>query len=125
MVLNIDLAPTLLDLLGIPVPDYMQGTSLVPALRNPASPGRERWLYEHFPVFPIPIPGITAVRTDRYKYIEYRDGVRPGELFDLAEDPREMSNLFGAAGARSLQRTMRRHLAEVMRDTGYRFISHG
>ncbi|MBN1531376.1 MAG: sulfatase [Spirochaetes bacterium] len=125
MALNIDLAPTLLDLLGIPVPSYMQGTSLVPVLRNPAASGRERWLYEHFPVFPIPIPGITAVRTERYKYIEYRNDVRPRELYDLAGDPREMTNLFGSAGTRSLERSMQRHLEALKRDTGYRFINHG
>jgi arylsulfatase A-like enzyme len=77
MVLNIDLAPTLLELAGLAPPDRMQGRSLVPVLESPSAPGRKAWLYEHFPVFPIPIPGITAIRTERYKYVEYQNDLRP------------------------------------------------
>lgn len=112
MVLNIDLAPTLLELAGLATPDIMQGRSLVPVLANPAAPGRTAWLYEHFPVFPIPIPGITAIRTARYKYVEYQNDLRPRELFDLQADPREMTNLMdtpdGAAQADALKQELER-----------------
>jgi hypothetical protein len=43
----------------------------------------------------FPIPGITAVRTKRYKYVEYQNDVRPRELFDLESDPKEMQNIIG------------------------------
>ena len=64
-----------------------QGRSLVPVLTSARAPGRTSWLYEHFPVFPIPIPGITGVRTDRYKYLEYQNQVHPKEMFDLKKRP--------------------------------------
>jgi len=67
MILNIDLAPTLLDMVGIDLPSNMQGQSIKPILQSPTAVGRKSWLYEHFPVFPIPIPGITAVRTNSIK----------------------------------------------------------
>jgi len=92
MVLNIDLAPTLLDLAGLPIPPEMEGRSMVPYLQDENTPGRSAWLYEYFPDFPYRVPGIRAVRSERYKYIEYQSD-RPRELFDLSKDPREMHNL--------------------------------
>ncbi|MFH1082228.1 MAG: sulfatase [Pseudomonadota bacterium] len=92
MALNIDLALTLLELAGLPVPGNMEGRSLVPILRNPESTGRTAWLYEYFQDFPYRVPQLNAVRTGRYKYIDY-EGRRKDELFDLARDPREKRNL--------------------------------
>ena len=77
MILNIDLAPTLLDIVGIEIPSNIQGQSLKRIMASADAPGRKSWLYEHFPVFPIPIPGITAVRTQYYKYVEYQNNMRP------------------------------------------------
>lgn len=125
MVLNIDLAPTLLDAAGIPVPPYMQGRSAVPLLRNMKNRWRSSFLYEHFPVFPIPIPGITAVRTDRYKYITYQNNVRPPELFDLREDPGEKKNIIRKDRGKKLLSALKKKLEWVKASTGYRFYTHG
>ncbi len=92
MVLNIDLAPTLLDLAGLPIPAKMEGRSMMPYLENEYALGRTAWLYEYFPDYPYRVPGIQTVRTERYKYIEFQ-GRRPSELFDLQKDPREMNNI--------------------------------
>lgn len=92
MVLNIDLAPTLLDLAGLPVPESMQGESLLPYLRNPGAAGREAFLYEYFLDFPFPVPPLQAVRTREHKLVDY-DSRRRDELFDLREDPGERDNL--------------------------------
>ncbi len=125
MALNIDLAPTLLDMLGIPVPGAMQGRSLVPALRDASTRGRESFLYEHFPVFPIPISGIAAVRTERHKYITYHGDVRPRELYNLAGDPGERNNLIGDANSRATLAGLEAELERLKRDTGYRYFTHG
>ncbi|MCP4577719.1 MAG: sulfatase, partial [Deltaproteobacteria bacterium] len=102
MVLNIDLAPTILDLAGVGIPSGMQGRSARPILTSANASGRKSWLYEHFPVFPIPIPGITAVRTEDYKYIEYQNDIRPKELFDVRNDPGEKNNIIGAEPGKKL-----------------------
>ena len=47
MALNIDLAPTILTMAGLPVPAGMQGVNLQPLLRDAATKGREDWYYEH------------------------------------------------------------------------------
>jgi N-acetylglucosamine-6-sulfatase len=125
MVLNIDLAPTILDLVGLNVPLNMQGESLKPILQAAEAPGRKSWLYEHFPVFPIPIPGITAVRTDRYKYIEYQNDVRPKELFDLKTDPKEKRNLVDTPAARGIVEGLKLGMEKLKKATGYQFHNRG
>jgi N-acetylglucosamine-6-sulfatase len=119
MVLNIDLAPTLLDLAGIAIPSHMHGRSAMPLLNSPNASGRKSWLYEHFPVFPIPIPGITAVRTDDYKYIEYQNDVRPKELFDLKNDPREKKNIIETVEGKKLAKALKMELERLKKQTGY------
>ena len=125
MALNIDLAPTLLDLVGLEKKTEHQGQSLRPILAAAAAPGRESWLYEHFPVFPIPIPGITAVRTDRYKYVEYQNDKKPQELFDLQSDPKEMKNIYASPQGRELVPGLKAELERLKKDTNYRFFTHG
>ncbi len=125
MVLNIDLAPTLLDLAGVEIPDNMQGQSLVSAMQSPTAASRESWLYEYFPEFPTHVPGMTAVRTNRYKYTEYQNRIRPPELYDLEEDPKEMSNLLqqDSTKNRQLKLKLKQELERLKAKTGYRFTT--
>ena len=104
MALNIDIAPTLLDIAGVPVPEHMEGRSLLPVLKNSRAPGRDAWLLEYWKYYPENFPTYKGVRTQRYKYIEYEKTRKP-ELFDLATDPRERENLYGTPkGERILPR---------------------
>ena len=124
LVLNIDLAPTLLDLAGIRPPASMQGRSWLPALAG-RDAGRESFLYEYFregdPRFNR--PSAFAVRTRRWKYIEYPEHPKVVELYDLAADPHELDNLAAApAHAATLQR-LRAELARLKQQTGFRLPS--
>jgi N-acetylglucosamine-6-sulfatase len=94
MSLNIDLAPTLLELAGVPVPVEMQGMSLVPILTNPAARGRRAWLVENYTEFPYRVPAYQGVRTERYLYVEYEGGFAP-TLHDIRRDPKQMNDLYG------------------------------
>lgn len=88
-VANIDLAPTMCDLAGIPVPASMDGRSLLPLLSGGAR-WRDSLLLEGWPEQSI-TEGYRAVRTDRLVYAE-NDGDLP-ELYDVESDPYEMTNL--------------------------------
>jgi len=132
MVLNIDLAPTLLDLAGAPIPPRMQGRSWKPVLEGKDPAGREAWLYEYTWEKAYPWdPTQFGVRTRRYKYIRYPDlgntdpdypmkGELPyDELYDLESDPMEMRNLAQDPAAASLLARMRDLLKKLLAETGY------
>ena len=100
MVLNIDVAPTLLDLAGLPIPESMQGKSLRPLLSGKTPTWRNEFFYEH--LFQVPlehqsrvgnIPRSIGVRTSRFKYLRYLDFENYEQLFDLEMDPDEKNNL--------------------------------
>jgi len=98
MALNVDLAPTMLDLAGIPVPAAMQGRSLKPLLKGSVPKDwRTEFFYEHHSVASR-IPPSEAVRTQRWKYIRW---IEPNplveELYDLETDPLEEHNLISDA----------------------------
>ncbi|HSK11828.1 MAG TPA: sulfatase/phosphatase domain-containing protein, partial [Phnomibacter sp.] len=95
MVLNIDLAPTFLELAGMKnKPEHMQGTSVVPLLKGEGTAWRDKVFYEYYWEAAFPqTPTIFAVRSDRYKYIFNYGTWDINELYDLMSDPNEMNNL--------------------------------
>jgi arylsulfatase A-like enzyme len=119
MALNLDLAPTLLDLIGAPVPGHFQGRSLMALLSRPDIPWRSDWLYEYYEY-----PGnedvrpCRGVRTERHKYIHYFTAPEEFELYDLGSDPDEMHNLYGDPAHATLVRTLAARLEELRRETG-------
>ena len=115
MVLNIDVAPTILEMAGLPPLPGVSGKSMLPFLENVALPGRDAWLYEYFQDFPYRIPNTEAVRTSRYKYVEYQ-GRRPDELFDLQADPREQNNLMGTEQGKRLLPELRARLEQLRQE---------
>jgi arylsulfatase A-like enzyme len=95
MTLNLDIAPTILDLAGLSIDPSANGRSVVPLLDGESPPWRTDWYYEFlWQREGIPIPRTEGVRTERWKYNLYLDG-EPGyeELYDLRADPEEESNL--------------------------------
>jgi arylsulfatase A-like enzyme len=93
--INIDNAPTVLDLVGLPVPGDMQGRSIAPLLDGSTPADWQRDLYYHYYEFVRPhwVYPHYGVRTERYKLINYYRQ-NEWELFDLDRDPDEMESLF-------------------------------
>jgi N-acetylglucosamine-6-sulfatase len=118
MALDIDLAPTLLDLAGVEAPAEMQGMSLLPALRDPTAPGRTAWLVEHWQEFPYRTPTYAGVRTPRWLYVEYEGRFRP-TLHDLSRDPRQQRDLYGSPEGQAVVGELARLLAALR--AGQRF----
>jgi arylsulfatase A-like enzyme len=91
--LNVDIAPTILDLAGLRAPDDMHGSSLVPAWNGDRLGARSGFYYEHFVHHPRITP-TEGVRTHSMKYLLYPNEVADNEmLFDLGVDPYEEQNL--------------------------------
>lgn len=119
MVLNIDLAPTLLEIAGIPSPGVMEGESLVSLLGSSQPRWRRSWLYEYFRDYPYTVPGIFAVRTDTYKYIEMDSPCYPPELYNLMNDPKEKNNLMGSDEGDRVLPGLKRDLTRLKRKSGF------
>ena len=94
--LNIDVAPTILDLAGIKKPDYMQGESMLDLLIGKSdSDWRKSFLFEYYrdSEWPHAGPNQVAVRTVEFKLVESFIENDIDELYDLVNDPGEMNNL--------------------------------
>jgi len=119
MALNLDLAPTALDLAGLPVPAEMQGRSLAKLLRGEPLRPRESFLYEYRQESFLPVvPDIQAVRTAGRKYVTYPDRPSEVELYDLLTDPNELVNLAGRAEWAAAEADLRRELEHLLAETG-------
>lgn len=110
-VISTDFYPTLLEALGLPArpEQHLDGESLVAALRDPAAPLPQRALYWHYPHYGNQgaSPG-SSIRVGDWKLVEWFEPGRKLELYDLASDPGETTNL--AAGAPERAGAMRARL---------------
>jgi arylsulfatase A-like enzyme len=99
MVLNIDIAPTLTELVGISNVPAFDGESFLPVLTDPGAQFRDGFLFEQYQddgedrSMTTMVPAYVGFRTNEWKYIEYETGEQ--ELYNLVNDPYEMDNLIG------------------------------
>jgi hypothetical protein len=96
----------------------IDGRSLVPLFARTPADWRKSFLIEYTTdiVFPRTLKmGYDAVRTERYKYIRYRDLKDMNELYDLLEDPFELSNLIAAPTATPASKWKRNWIASSPR----------
>ena len=120
MILNLDLAPTILEVAGIPVPKHMQGQSLLPLLKGGGGDKvfRDAWLYSYFEDFPYPVPAQNAIRTKDYKLVDYERG-KQDELFDLRVDPRERNNLINDSSMTQTRLRLEKQLKKLKESASY------
>jgi len=111
VVLNVDIAPTILELAGVKPPEQMQGRSLVPLLKGKKPEWRTEFLYEH-PFEHKTIAKTVAVRTQDYKYARYTD-YDYEELYDLKLDPGETINLAKDEKYKKTLESLRNHCNEL------------
>jgi len=112
MLLNLDMAPTFLALAGIDIPTHMQGKNAVPILEDKADSLRDAWLYKYYEDYPYPVPEQLALRTKRYKLIDYKRG-KKDELFDLKNDPLEQTNLIDEPNMQAIYQQLKTRLTEM------------
>ena len=124
----IDVMPTVLDVMGHEIPDWVEGRSLLPAVRDRSTPGREYSIS----TVPFANPGdtvgsvdnvrrhlgrapVTTVTVDRWALLHSMDEGM-SELYDLAGDPSQQSNVI--TDQPDVAKEVHRYLVEFMRETG-------
>jgi N-acetylglucosamine-6-sulfatase len=118
LALTVDLAPTLLDLAGVPISPSIQGRSLVPLLRGTPADWRQAVLIEFY-TNEQPFPHLMdmdyrAIRTGRYKYIHWIKYPGQDELYDLQSDSLERRNLATDPAHASLKASLRADLGKLV-----------
>ncbi len=96
MVQNLDFAPTLLEVAGIPVPKDMQGESLIPLMRGDTKSWNRNSVYYHYYEYPAVhmVKRHYGIVTKEYKLVHFYDDVDEWELYDRLSDPQEMKNVY-------------------------------
>jgi arylsulfatase A-like enzyme len=119
LVLNLDIAPTLLALAGVPVPPGMHGRSWLPLLEGEEPAWREAFLYQYdeYPAWHC-VRKHRGVRTRDWKLLHFWEQPEAWELYDLAADPDERHNLAGRPAYADRLGQLRAQLAALRREVG-------
>jgi arylsulfatase A-like enzyme len=114
IVQNIDFAGMFLDMAGLPIPDDMQGMSLVPLLKGEEPEEWRQYAYYHYYAYPDwhMVKPHYGIRSDRYKLIHYYT-IDEWELFDLEKDPDEMKSVYDDPGYSDLSGFLKTELEKT------------
>jgi len=117
LMVNIDWAPTILDMAGVPAPAEMQGTSFVPLLKGDTKNWRKA-AYYHYYEFPQPhhVYPHFGIRTEKYTLVRFYDQTNTWELYDLQNDPQQMHNLYGQAAYKQATTDLKQQLRQLIRE---------
>lgn len=115
--INVDIAPTLLELAGLKIPAAMQGRSMGSLLRGESpSDWRKTQFYTYWGT-----PEHYGVRSDRYTYVKVKN--HPPELFDRKTDPHQRHNVIANSDYREAIKRLDRELKQQIADVEIRPIN--
>jgi arylsulfatase A-like enzyme len=120
LTLALDIAPTVIEVAGGTPGAHIQGRSLVPLLGGERPAWRSSFLAEYYGEAAIPwlvSMSYKAVRTERYKYIDWTQHPGADELYDLVADPYELRNLTREPGHGELRAELRAELARLVAES--------
>lgn len=119
VVANIDIAPTVMEAMGLKKPPHMDGQSFLPLARGRTIPWREYFLYVYYWEQNYPqTPTHFSLRGDQYKYTTYYGLWDSDELFDIRADPMEQKNLIHEPEFQNTKERMQDRLYAMMAELG-------
>jgi arylsulfatase A-like enzyme len=116
MVLNLDLAPTLLSAAGIEIPQTMQGRSMTDLWMGERDKVWRDAIYYHYYEKGFGATPHYGIRTNRYKLIHFYDPIDSWELYDLETDPSEVINMIDDPANHELISTLKNRLTELQEE---------
>jgi arylsulfatase A-like enzyme len=106
----LDIYPTICDMIGLPIPDSVEGVSLVQAIMNDQTTVRPTLYLAYADL-------LRSVKNDRYKLIEYRsEKIIKTQLFDLNQDPDELHDLSDVSAYGAIMEDLRQELLRYRAD---------
>lgn len=119
-VLNVDIAPTFLELAGIEVPAVLQGKSLLPLFTDPQATTHE-WRSAFFAEYFMEkssrsFPSWQMMRDRDWKYIHYPNLNGADELYQLADDPNEIHNRIDDPANRATVKMLKSQIDQSARE---------
>ncbi len=124
MVLNLDVAPTVLDMCGAPSLGNIHGRSIRRLATGRETSWRTSWMYEYNFENEFPYtPNVRGVRTEEWSYMHYPNGegqpdTEKAELYNVARDPKEKNNLIDARDAQPTLASLKAELLRIQQTTG-------
>lgn len=119
VVANIDIAPTVMEAMGLRKPAHVDGDSFLRLAQGEEIPWREYFLYVYYWEQNYPqTPTQFSLRGDRYKYITYYGLWDTDELFDIQADPLEQKNLIHDPQFANVKAEMQDRLYSMMEELG-------
>jgi len=123
MVANIDIAPTVMQAMGLQKPAHMDGQSFIPLAQGKDIQWRDYFLYVYYWEKNFPqSPTVFSLRGDQYKYITYYGLWDTDELYDIKNDPTESRNLLHDPKFTRIGKTMENRLYQMMDEMGGMFV---
>lgn len=119
LVSTLDVAPTLLEAAGVPVPAEVQGRSFGPILKGKVPADWRKSFYYHYYEYPGPhsVRRHYGVVTERYKLIHfYGPDIDEWELFDLQKDPKELTSVYGKPEYAATEKELKAELARLRKE---------
>jgi arylsulfatase A-like enzyme len=120
MVLNLDFAPTFLELAGMKVPGDIQGESFVPILKGNRPRDWRKSMYYHYYEFPgsHAVKRHYGIRTKCFKLIHFYYDIDEWELYELLKDPEELRNVYDEPEYAEIVKELKRELAQLQKKYG-------
>jgi N-acetylglucosamine-6-sulfatase len=119
MVANIDIAPTVMEAMGLEKPPHMDGESFIELAQGKDVSWREYFLYAYYWEKNFPqSPTVFSLRGDKYKYTTYYGLWDTDEFFDIQADPMEQKNLIRDPAYQSKSKEMENRLYKMMAELG-------
>ena len=117
MVQNIDYAPTFIDIAGAPIPEDIQGVSLLPLLKGEHPENWRESLYYHFYEYPAEhaVKRHYGVKKGDWKLIHFYNDIDVWELYNLKDDPYDMHNIYGQPGTEEKLQEMKDELVKLQK----------
>jgi arylsulfatase A-like enzyme len=120
MVQNLDFAQTFLEAAGIPAPMDMQGQSLIPLLTGKSDNWLREAVYYHYYEFPSihMVKRHYAIVTKEYKLIHFYYDLDEWELYDRANDPHELKNVYDDPAYAKIRKKLHQDLDDLREKYG-------